>query len=198
MKCNKPNIVLYIILFFLVTSILSCQNKKKQEKEAYLKSVIENCLGKKLTIPDSLRIYAPFHDYLADSVLISSAKYKIYSHISASCPTCIRNIKLWNNIIPDFERFKVPVILICGSSDNFELFYYMHETGEINSFFYPFFFDIKNNFIKQNKFMKESPHFETVLTDKENNILLLGNPIHSKEMRDLYLKEIQKGIEQKK
>ena len=198
MKYCKPNVVQYMVLFFLINSSLSCQNKKIQKKEVYLKSVIENCLGKKLTIPDSLRIYAPFHDYLADSVLISNAKYKIYSHISASCPTCIRDIKLWNNIIPDFERFKVPVILICGSSDNFELFYYMYETGEINSFSYPFFLDIKDNYTKQNKFMKESQQFETVLTDKENNILLLGNPVRSKEMHYLYLKEIQKRIEQKK
>ena len=54
---------------------------------------------------------------------------------------------------------------------------------------------MKRDFYKQNKFMKESPHFETILTDRENNILLLGNPIRSKEMKAMYLKEIKKQID---
>jgi hypothetical protein len=70
----------------------------------------------------------------------------------------------------------------------------MHEKGEIKSFSYPFFFDVKRDFFKQNKFMKESPQFETVLTDRENNILVLGNPIRSKKIKDLYLDEILKRM----
>jgi hypothetical protein len=183
-----------VIFVFFVNSTISCHNREIHLKEAHLKSVVENCLGKKLVIPDNLVKYAPFHDYIADSVQMFNAKYKIYSHINASCPTCIRDIKLWNNIITDFEKFKIPVVLICESDDNFELFNYMHEKGEIKHFSYPFFCDVKRVFLTQNKFMKESPHFETVLTDKENNILLIGNPIRSKEMKELYLKEIQKRM----
>jgi len=185
-----------MISIFMVISILSCKNGEIKEKEAHLKSVVENCLGKKLIIPDSLITYAPFSDYLGDSIQWSNAKFKIYSHINASCPTCVQEIGLWNNIITDFEKFKVPIILICESTDNFELFKYIIETGEIESFFYPFFFDLKHDFVTQNKFMKESPQFETVLTDRENNILVLGNPIHSKGMKEIYLNEIQKRLEQ--
>lgn len=184
-----------MIFVFFVNTTISCQNRENQEKEALLKSVVENCLGKKLMIPDSLRIYAPFFNYIADSVQLSNAKYKIYSHINVSCPTCIHDIKLWNNIITDFEKLNVPVILICESDDNYELFKYILETKEIRTFSYPFFFDMKRDFYKQNKFMKESPHFETVLTDRENNILLLENPIRSQEMKAMYLNEIKKQMD---
>lgn len=187
-----------MIFFFFVNSTISCQNTEIQVKEARLKLVVENCLGKKLIIPDSLITYAPFHDYVADSVQLSNAKSKIYSHINASCPTCVLDIRLWNNMITDFEKLMVPIILICDADDNFELIKYIHEIGEIKSFSYPLFFDIKKEFFKQNNFMNVSPHFETVLTDNENNILLLGNPIRSKEVRDMYLKEIQKRIAQEK
>jgi hypothetical protein len=196
MKNNASNIVRYIILIIFVTFTISCQNKENQKREAGLKLVIENCLGKKLMIPDSLRIYAPFHNYIADSVQLSNARFKIYSHINASCPTCVRDILLWSNLIPDFEKLMVPVILICKSDDDFDLFKYIFETGEIESFSYPFFFDLKRDFYRQNKFMKESLQFETVLTDRDNTILLLGNPIRSKEMKDIYLKEIQKRMEE--
>jgi len=196
MKNNVFKIVKYMILIIFVTLTISCQNKENQKREAHLKSVIENCLGKKLTIPDSLRIYAPFYNYIADSVQLSNARFKIYSHINASCPTCVRDILLWNNIIPSFEKFEVPVILICESDDNFELFKYIIESGEINNFSYPFFLDVKCDFFTQNKFMKESPQFETVLTNRDNTILLLGNPIRSKEMKNIYLNEIQKRMEE--
>jgi len=69
---------------------------------------------------------------------------------------------------------------------------YIIESGEIKIFSYPFFLDMKCDFFTKNNFMKKSSHFETVLTGRENTILLLGNPIRSKEMKDIYLNEIQK------
>jgi hypothetical protein len=197
MKNNIPHIIRCIILIFFVSSTISCQDKEIQKKEAFLKSVVENCLGKKLLIPNGMSTYAPFPDYISDSAQLSNAKFKIYSHINASCPTCVRDIRLWNNIAIDFEKYKVPVILICESDDDFELFKYILETGEIKKFSYPFFLDVNRVFSKHNKFMKESPHFETILTDRENNILLLGNPIRSKEMKDLYMKIIKEQTDQK-
>lgn len=194
MKLKFNNIVKCTMLFACLYSITDCKNKETKAKEASLKSVVENCIGKKLILPDSLSAYKPFTNYIADGVEMANAAIKIYSHINASCPTCIRDIVLWNSIIPYFSKYKVPVILVCESKDNFELVKYFHESGEIKSFSYPLFFDLKNEYIKSNKFMKESQQFETVLTDKENNILLLGNPIRSKEMKELYIKEIQKRM----
>ena len=40
--------------------------------------------------------------------------------------------------------------------------------------------------------MHNIEQFETVLTDKENNILLMGNPIISENIKDLYKKIIIK------
>jgi hypothetical protein len=55
--------------------------------------------------------------------------------------------------------------------------------------------DIENQYTKRNQFMGKAQDFNTVLTDKENNILLLGNPLRSKEMRNIYLMEIIKRME---
>ena len=40
--------------------------------------------------------------------------------------------------------------------------------------------------------MAENDSFKTVLTDSDNNILLLGSPILSKGLEELYINEIQK------
>ena len=42
--------------------------------------------------------------------------------------------------------------------------------------------------------MEKSDNFKTVLTDRNNNILLMGNPILSKGMKDLYINEIEKRL----
>ncbi|MBW6481035.1 MAG: hypothetical protein K0B37_16520 [Bacteroidales bacterium] len=180
-----------IICIFLT---VACNTIEKKREKASLKLIVENCLGEKLRIPDSLAVYSPSSNYISDSLEISYANFKIYSHINASCPICLEDIKLWNRVSLEFYKYKIPIILIHTSKNNFELFKYKHEKGEIENFPYPFFFDLKSEFLKQNKFMKESSHFETVLTDRENSILLIGNPIHSKEIKDMYLNEIQKRI----
>lgn len=196
MILNFVKIIKYILLVLCITSYISCKNRVYQEKNAFLRSVMGNNIGKILILPDSLMVYSPFDNYIMDSLNISLSKFKIYSHINASCPTCIQDIILWDSINTDFNKYKVPIILICDSKDNFELIKYLHETGKIKSFSYPLFFDMKCDFVNQNRFMKESPEFETVLADRENIILLIGNPIHSRGIKDIYLNEIQKRIEE--
>jgi len=191
MNCqNRIFIIVVVCLCFL----LSCQNTDRSANKASLETTIGSTLGKKLFLPTNLRVYSPFPDLVADSSTISNAEYKLFTHINASCGSCIAQIKLWENLVTEFDKFKIPIILICDSDDRFELLKYLCETGGIEKFSYPFFLDKKNEYIKRNQFMEKVQDFETVLADKENNILLLGNPIRSKEMKGLYLMEIQKRM----
>jgi hypothetical protein len=183
----------YTTLFLCSNAILSCSTKKNQQKVTALKSVVERTLEKKLLLPDSMITYSPFNNYIADSVYIFNYDYKIYSYINASCGTCILDIELWNNLIPEFRNYKTSIILIIGSEDRFELLKYLCESGEIKTFHYPFILDRKNEFLNLNEFMNEIDAFETVLTDKENNILMMGNPIINKNIKKLYLEMITNG-----
>ncbi len=98
----------------------------------------------------------------------------------------------WDGLASEFFKYKVPVVLICNSKDEFELLKFIVESGGIKNYPYPFFFDRMNKYLKLNKFMENSSDFETILTDKNNNILLVGNPIHSKRVKNLYINEVQK------
>lgn len=191
---NKKHSILIILLFVFVAIILSCINKQNNVQVESLKSIVQNNLGKKLILSDSIRIYSPFSNCIYDSLELSNAKFKIYTKINASCGTCVEKIKIWNSLVPEFNKYKVPIILICESMDEFELLSYMCESKIIKNFSYPFFLDVKNEFSKKNKFMAASKNFETVLTDRNNTILLMGNPMVSKGIKELYLKEIQKRI----
>ena len=56
-----------------------------------------------------------------------------------------------------------------------------------NKFTYPIFYDYKNKIGKLNDFPK-APRFQTFLLNKNNKVILLGNPIGSHRMWELYKK----------
>lgn len=186
-KWNLKHSVL--ALSILAYCVLSCKDKVNPE----VKIIVENNIGKKFIIPDSLIAYNPFTNYIADSIGISNASFKIYSKINASCGTCISKINNWNKIANEFKKYGVPVILICQSDENFELIKYFCESGEIESFPYPFFIDKRNELTELNDFMKKVVGFETVLTNRENKIIALGDPLRFEKIKKIYLDEIKKN-----
>ena len=185
----KKNIALIVILMFF---LFSCrENKKYNDNGVSLKPVIDNVLGDKLEIPDSLNVYTPFLKYVSDSVQISDSNFKIYTYINASCSTCIEDISKWREITDEFVKNGAVVCLIFHSDDNYEFIKYLCESGAIRDFPFPFFFDAKDEYLKKNSFVKHSKHFETVLTDRENHIILMGNPLLSEDIKKHYISEIQ-------
>ncbi|AUC21955.1 MULTISPECIES: hypothetical protein [Polaribacter] len=181
----------YLILFIFIIAMLSC-SKKKEDKTESLKFTIDRTLGKKLILPDSLMIYAPFSNYLADSLTILNSKYKVFSKINASCGDCVQNIKEWKKLSLEFRKYNIPIILICQSTDDFGLLKYTYNASSDFSLNTHFFLDSNNEFLKLNTFMNKSDHFETVLTNKKNEIILMGNPTKSNEIKNLYINEFKK------
>jgi hypothetical protein len=191
MKRKTLHFFRYILLLNLFI-IISCKDKEYNKNVETLKSIVNSNLGKTIIIPDSLQLYKPFSQYIADSSEIKNAKIKIYSQINASCGTCIGYITKWESLSLELKKYNIPVILICQSDDDFELLRFFCESKKIMTFSYPFFIDIESEFLNSNPFMKKSDNFKTVLTDENNTILLMGDPILSAEMKNLYLKEIKK------
>ena len=182
-------IYIYIVLFVFIFAYFSC-NKGKTNEEEQIEYVIENNLGKQLFIPENIITYKPFNNYFADSLMISNSEYKIYSLVNASCSVCVDNIIKWNLLYDEFKNKKIPIVLIFKSDDNFELLKFACEKGIVRGFPYPFFLDTDNSFYKKNIFMKVNKHLETVLTDKNNRIILFGNPLFNANIKKKYMEII--------
>lgn len=190
MKSINNILILKITIFLILLTLFSCENENDEKVKEFRYIVKEN-LGSKLIIPSDLQIYKPFSNYLQDSLEMSNSKFKVYSIINASCGTCIDNMKRWEEFSSNLLKSEVVVILIFKSDDNFELLKYACEKGIIREFPYPFFLDPNNMFMQQNKFMKRNKHFETCLTDANNRIILLGNPLYNENIKELYIKQIK-------
>lgn len=171
-------------------SLYSCDSSDKNEET--LNRIIQNCLGKEIQIPKKIQSYEPLYDYKTDSLSMFNADLKIFSHINVSCPPCINDIILWDKLSRELQFNNVPVILFCTSKDSFEVIQYLFETESVYQFPYPLFFDFNNYYVDKNRFMSYSDHFETVLVDKRNKILLLGNPLLSKDIKKMYSDTIKK------
>lgn len=181
-----------IIFVILIFSIVSCSSTNKKEAKE-LNVTIANNIGKEINIPNDLQMYTPFTNYISDSVQMFNSEFRIYSYINASCGTCVNSIKEWKQIVSEFSHRHVSVILIFKSDDNFELLKYLCEKGEVKNFPYPFFFDRHKKFPELNAFILKHKHLQTILVDKNNKILLFGNPIRSNEIKDLYLRVFKKA-----
>jgi len=171
--------------------MISCKNFRNTEEFKALEETVSSYIGKKLLLPDTLIVYKPFTNYYADSAEMFNSEFKIYTLINGSCGTCIDNIILWNDLVYELQPYHVPVIVIFESDDNFELLKYFCEENKISNFLYPFFLDINRNYLKFNKFMQQTSFdLKTVLTDKDDNILLIGNPINNNKVQELILNAI--------
>ncbi len=190
MKGKVSYLIKCVVLSICISVIASCKNERKNVTS--LKSIVDGALGEKLLLPGNLRLYRPFFDYIADSSKTSNSEFKLYSEVNTSCGTCINEINHWNKLSEEFRKYKVSIILVCRSDDGFELLRYFCGSGKIQEFPYPFFLDKKGEFSRLNKFMGKDDNLKTVLTDRDNTILLMGNPLRSKAMKDLYIKEIEK------
>jgi len=185
---------LYLFFLLILNAFTACQNNNATSSAIVTnKQPIDTVVGKKLNIPTNLQAYSPFSGYLLDSNQLKHfSSMKIYSYVNVSCPSCIGSLETWKKLIPEFMKSDVPVILICRTEDNFEYIKFRCENGSVKNFPFPFYFDAKQQYIKQNPFIKEYGAYQTVLTDKDNNILLTGDLVHSTETKDLYLTEIRK------
>lgn len=176
-----------IYLLFTLVLFSKCSSDPKNGKTV---SDFEE-KSQKLVLPDSLIVYKPFKVNSSDSNKIENSGLKIYSFINVSCPSCLSNIKNFNNVASELKEYRVPVILICQSEDNYELLKYLCEKKDISEFPFPFYFDTKDQFFVRNKFLSPAPNNHTVLTDKNNKILVYGDLTLSDKIKKLYIDSIK-------
>ena len=177
--------VLY--LFICIFCFLACQdNKEKQVKE-----LVQEWQGKEIKFPDN----PIFTQYVKDTVdyQIPVSDYKVVMYVdSIGCVSCKLQLSRWKEFIGQVDSVcnkDIPFLFFFQPKDNQEL----RRILKIDNFSLPVCIDTEDRFNKLNHFPSDMM-FQTFLLDKDNKVVVIGNPIHNLAVRDLYLKEIA-GIE---
>jgi hypothetical protein len=171
-----------IFLFFLC----SCKDEKRKQD---IRHIVAEWTGKQIQFPDavpcqSLGSETPCIDF-------SNPNYKILLFVdSLGCSSCRLKLPDWNRIIAEADSLfpqKVDFLFFFQpkKQDERELQMMFRNNG----FRHPFFIDTENKINRLNKFPAET-EYQCFLLDRDNNVLMVGNPSLNAGIWQLFKKYI--------
>lgn len=119
----------------------------------------------------------------------STAPYRLVTYIdSTNCTPCMLNkMHQWNDII-DYTRANgnhVNYIFIFEpKADHIEDAHFAVESSGLKNRVY---LDTASVFRKENKFIPKDSKYHTMLIDKNDSIILIGNPKYNKKIEKIFL-----------
>lgn len=169
-----------IIMLFIVIILISC---KKED----VSNTVQSMIGKEIKIP--LGMLCTMNGDSINRFDLLNRKTKVISYINeGDCMGCELSILLhWKRIIPEFNKYNTSVVFIISTSN-------INKTNSALrqlSIDYPIFYDVEKSFFKMNDIIIDK-RLNTFLISENNEILIIGNPVHNKKIESLYFDEIKK------
>ena len=177
-----------ILITLVLVMFYSCMSNTSPVE---MRNIVEKWNGKEIIFPKDVLCMS----IDKDTTYVSSnlASYKILVYIdSIGCMGCKSQLYKWNRLIEEVEDEMGDLVSF--------LFYFQPKSFEDiqalfkkNNFRYPSYIDVDNKLNKLNNFSADS-RFQTFLLDKNNKVVLIGNPVNNSSIWELY-KQIIKGEE---
>ena len=179
--------LLYLLsILFLLTS---CKENKKEE----VARLVQEWQGKEIVFPKNIT----FTQFVTDTVdyQIPQSDYKVLIYVdSTGCTSCKLQLPKWKELIAYTDSVtgnNIPFLFFFQSKDDKELRYILKR----DNFNRPVCID-RNNELDKLYHFPQNISFQTFLLDKDNRVVVIGNPILNLAVKDLYLKQIT-GIQNK-
>lgn len=173
----------HLSLIILLLFLFSCQDKKKEE----IKHLISKWQGKEIQFPQDMVFMRFNSDTIYHTIPNSSHKVLVYVD-SIGCTSCKLQLPRWKELIQYIDSTSqetVPFLFFFHPNDKNEIRYLRKREG----FNTPVCFDQSDKLNQLNHFPTDN-RYQTFLLDKANKVLIIGNPIHNSNIKDLYLQEI--------
>ena len=172
-----------LLLIIGFSLFASCQ---ETERERFTRMVNE-WMGKEIRFPE----HSVFTVQGKDTVdfAFRDADYKVVSYIdSIGCTDCKLKLDRWKEFMEEVQKQsdkKVSFLFFFHSKDKKELRFLTRQSD----FIYPVCFDEKDDFNALNRFPVDIT-FQTLLLNKDNKVITVGNPVHHPKVKELYLQNI--------
>lgn len=184
---HRYNFSQFIIVMVFVIAIIYIGCKRDQERK-YLKETITNLLGKSITFPDTVTLLKGSDLIRIKTSSILGSEYSIIKQITADCPRCIHDLRLFQEVVTNKMDTSVVKPIFIIFTTNFLQFSenVLPEIKEIK----PLVIDTLNRYILENHLPLFDQRFHTFLLDSQNRILIIGDPTNPK-IGQLYKRYIQ-------
>ena len=181
----------FLFVAFLLFSFLSCNRKNRVEDEisSFYSRHINLSFDKMKCLKDGM-----------DTLVLERTenidlKYVVYVD-STRCSSCMwKDLYRWNTFLYDIRTYKGKIkvyFIFCPLSFKVEeLYLSMRKHKNLNSYVYV---DTANVFLQSNTDFPENPLLHTFLLDKNNTVLLVGNPIDNLLIINIFWRTVEERL----
>ena len=173
------------ILFISLIAIIfvNCKNSVVDHKE-----IIASFIGREIIFPTDLRYFVQEDKIDLD---IDKADYKIMTYLSSDgCTSCKMRLRVWNEFLNDIiSRSAENISFVMILNPNEQKYEEAVRAIKTSKFNHPVSFDKEDIFIRTNH-LPDDEIYHTVLLDKDNRVLVVGNPTSNPKIKELYLRHM--------
>lgn len=172
----------YIFVAFIICMNISC-------KQSTIKNQIKQFISTEITIPTDMNIVINGVDSVTEAPILinnSIAKMIIFYDSTLCSPCKISYIKEWDEFIVISKALQgqfEPIFIFSPAENKLNE---LQISLKVNKLDYPIFIDSKGLFQSQNPRLPFDKKLHTFLVDKNNRVVLVGDPSYNRDLWALY------------
>ena len=175
-----------LCLLCLVVLLVSCRDSTEDK----ISQLLHEWIGKEVCFPQNMDLTS----YVDTNATVNfedwKASYTILHYVdTAGCVSCKLQLSRWRAFVAELDsvsHYSAKCLLSFSPMNKAILL----KSLRINKFNHYVFIDEKDSLNQLNAFPANEA-FHTLLLDKNNKVLAMGNPIHNPNIKDLYLRIIR-------
>ena len=174
-----------LIILLLTIFLSACQDKQKE----IITLLVKEWQGKQILFPENM-VFTRFASDTTNFV-IPTSDYKVLVFVdSIGCTSCKLQLSRWKEFIrytDSISQKNIPFLFFFQFDDQWEI----HSLLIRENFDKPICLDRSDRLNQLNHFPKDI-RFQVFLLDKNNKVVVIGNPVHNPNVKELYLEEISR------
>ena len=184
-------IIINLIVGMIVVNSISCCKRPIEEEKP--KTLVNQFIGDTLVVPKIPEVLYRDSLFINGEAINKNQKLFIITFLWGDCNSCISDLKKWDSYFHFINNKKDIDILFYLYTSDLKFFKKSLYSKEIHKF--PLILDHKNSFIIKNNLPHNKKMYQTFLLDSNNKVILVGNPIYSEKLMELYKEEINKRLD---
>ena len=174
-----------LIILLLTIFLSACQDKQKE----IITLLVKEWQGKQILFPENM-VFTRFASDTTNFV-IPTSDYKVLVFVdSIGCTSCklqLSRCKEFIRYTDSISQKNIPFLFFFQFDDQWEI----HSLLIRENFDKPICLDRSDSLNQLNHFPKDI-RFQVFLLDKNNKVVVIGNPVHNPNVKELYLEEISR------
>ena len=174
MKIEVNQVVNWSIRISIFFTLCSCNTTSQK-------------LLKEMTLLQSKPINCGQNELVHHDTLQKEIECIVYSDSVSCTPCAINKMYLWNSFLDYSKSYNGQLnfyFIFCPARKDFqEMKLALIKNSRFN---YPIILDTLGQFAKLNPHLPKNKALHTFLLDENNNVILVGNPLHNKKIKEMF------------